>query len=615
MASDRRTSGTFRGSWTPEIHPRTPRRVIPRKEVVQVEVATAAAARPAAAASATETPLKAEPWVAAEAAKPAAMIVAPTPEKMMAEAEVDDWWREMEAEVDGAQSSPQPAAKEIADQRRSLLRHCANLLVPTLENLLEEAAGEEVMEQQGAPPRTAPLASDPKAAPARAAAAAATPAPAPTAAASPTPAQPQRQPATTLTTKPPLGGRSSVVLCILAACLVVLTMLFALTFFSSSPPSPSPQLQEGFAEYEAQRQRAETAEAALATMAASAHAQRRSAAQELKATLTDELGRSAAAALAKVRVERATERRESAARAKTLALETAARVAALERTAEAARARAAAADARLAAQPPPPPTPRHHENDLATLDRLASFLEHRRQHIYDEVDVKGEYPRRTTEAVMPLFLRTTALPRGSRVLDLGSGEGYAMQMLREAGMDPIGVTLGSADAAHSRALGFEVDELPIEWVGSHYAAASFDAIWARHILEHSVYPFFMVHELNRLLRPGGFLYVEVPTPRSEQCGNAQTCTSQHEANPNHYSVMGREMWEQLLCSPTKGVGMTKLSADYISVSSGVDPTNSSASLHEDRYIYIIAQKGRGGEVSGAPSVGRNERETGERIVL
>ena len=43
------------------------------------------------------------------------------------------------------------------------------------------------------------------------------------------------------------------------------------------------------------------------------------------------------------------------------------------------------------------------------------------------------------------------------------------------------------------------------------------------------------------------------------------------------------------------------------VSSGVDPTNSSASLHEDRYIYIIAQKGGGGEVSGAPSVGRNER--------
>jgi ubiquinone/menaquinone biosynthesis C-methylase UbiE len=57
---------------------------------------------------------------------------------------------------------------------------------------------------------------------------------------------------------------------------------------------------------------------------------------------------------------------------------------------------------------------------------------------------------------------------------------------------------------------------------------SFDLVWARHALEHSVVPAFLLSEFHRLTKPGGVLYVEVPAPDT-------ACV--HETNPNHHSVL------------------------------------------------------------------------------
>jgi hypothetical protein len=43
--------------------------------------------------------------------------------------------------------------------------------------------------------------------------------------------------------------------------------------------------------------------------------------------------------------------------------------------------------------------------------------------------------------------------------------------------------------------------------------------------------------MHRLLKPGGMLYVEVPAPDTAVA---------HQANPNHYSVLGQSMWTQLI---------------------------------------------------------------------
>ena len=66
---------------------------------------------------------------------------------------------------------------------------------------------------------------------------------------------------------------------------------------------------------------------------------------------------------------------------------------------------------------------------------------------------------------------------------------------------------------------------------------NFDFIWCRHCIEHSIFPYFTLSELYRVLRPEGYLYIEVPAPDTK-------CN--HQTNPNHYSVLSKSMWIALI---------------------------------------------------------------------
>lgn len=94
-----------------------------------------------------------------------------------------------------------------------------------------------------------------------------------------------------------------------------------------------------------------------------------------------------------------------------------------------------------------------------------------------------------------------SLPAGARVLDLGcqAGSFPAPPGLRVVRLDRDRIatrdasTGGQADAAH----------LP-------FAAASFDAVISNHSLEHFDELQAVLHEVRRVLRPPGALYVAVP---------------------------------------------------------------------------------------------------------
>jgi SAM-dependent methyltransferase len=96
----------------------------------------------------------------------------------------------------------------------------------------------------------------------------------------------------------------------------------------------------------------------------------------------------------------------------------------------------------------------------------------------------------------------------------------------------------------------------------------FDCVWARHVLEHSVIPFFVLHEFARVLKPGGILYAEVPSPGTD---------CRHEANPNHYSVLTCGMWLQLI----QRAGFEILEVREIKLNTAAGP---------DIYHSIIARK-------------------------
>lgn len=164
--------------------------------------------------------------------------------------------------------------------------------------------------------------------------------------------------------------------------------------------------------------------------------------------------------------------------------------------------------------------------------RLDAFLEKLRGDIYPEVETEGH--SLITREMFKRLTETYPTAPGGTVLDVGCGQGVGLEVFKSAGLEPIGITLGD-DAEVCRAKGFEVVEMDLSFLD--FEDGRFDLVWCRHALEHSVFPFFTLSEMHRVLKPGGVLYVEVPAPDTS-CG--------HQTNPNHYSVLGKSMWQELI---------------------------------------------------------------------
>jgi SAM-dependent methyltransferase len=147
---------------------------------------------------------------------------------------------------------------------------------------------------------------------------------------------------------------------------------------------------------------------------------------------------------------------------------------------------------------------------------------------------------------------------GKNILDLGCANGFAQKMFVNDGFDPAGIvslTCSEADARQCWADNPNIQNvtvLDMHRIGElsrgpdpdpnalvHcYLSCVFDLVWARHVLEHSPIPLFLLQEIRQVLTPGtGKLYIEVPAPDT---------ACRHTTNVNHFSCFGREGWDGLI---------------------------------------------------------------------
>jgi SAM-dependent methyltransferase len=114
----------------------------------------------------------------------------------------------------------------------------------------------------------------------------------------------------------------------------------------------------------------------------------------------------------------------------------------------------------------------------------------------------------------PRFRFMRDLPVGATFLDLGCGRFKTLNRLRAQRPDlhyhavdimdvaaecPPGVCFATAD--------FDKQRLPFE-------DNRFDAVFFCHVLEHLLYPMNTVAEVQRIVKPGGRIYIEGPSTRA-----------------------------------------------------------------------------------------------------
>ena len=138
------------------------------------------------------------------------------------------------------------------------------------------------------------------------------------------------------------------------------------------------------------------------------------------------------------------------------------------------------------------------------------------------------------------------------------------------GHEAKGLTISEHEAIELMTQGLRVISADMHEIGNgvDWSIRPFQAVIARHVLEHSPVPLFVLRQINEVMAPSGHLYVEVPAPET---------ICRHEINPNHYSVMGLTMWGNLISRAGFVVKMHSM----IQVLTGVGP---------DVYFWFIAQK-------------------------
>ena len=169
----------------------------------------------------------------------------------------------------------------------------------------------------------------------------------------------------------------------------------------------------------------------------------------------------------------------------------------------------------------------------AHVAQLEQFLEKIKADTYPEPP-SGQHAEITAK-MMDHRVQDVCAAAGRAGPGYGVRAGVALQHFVARGCDATGVTLNAVDVEACQRQGYRVLEMEQSFLD--FPDEQFDLVWCRHCLEHSIFPYFTLHEFWRVLKPGAWLYVEVPAPDT---------SCQHQQNRNHYSVLGKTMLASLI---------------------------------------------------------------------
>ncbi len=122
--------------------------------------------------------------------------------------------------------------------------------------------------------------------------------------------------------------------------------------------------------------------------------------------------------------------------------------------------------------------------------------------------------------------------KGQKLLDVGSGSGEFVYIASLSGFDVLGLEPHEGYSEYTRrTFGIPIINAPLE--NANIPAGSYDIITLNHVLEHLQYPLTSLSHLNRWLKLGGLLAVEVPNIETTQHSPVNRFHYAHIYNFNH----------------------------------------------------------------------------------
>ena len=104
------------------------------------------------------------------------------------------------------------------------------------------------------------------------------------------------------------------------------------------------------------------------------------------------------------------------------------------------------------------------------------------------------------------------LPKGSLILEGGCGRGQNVYMLENVGYKCVGVDYAEQTVNKTNVLVPEIDVQLGDVRKLYFESDSFDGYWSLGVIEHFFHGYDdIVHEMYRVLKPGGVLFLTVPT--------------------------------------------------------------------------------------------------------
>ena len=135
-----------------------------------------------------------------------------------------------------------------------------------------------------------------------------------------------------------------------------------------------------------------------------------------------------------------------------------------------------------------------------------------------------------------------------KVLDIGCGNGYMVNLLNELGWDSFGLEMSEIAVRAAQEMGLKIQCGSIDDDVEYYPSGSFDAVLMLQVLEHLYDPLKVLIKVHKLLKPGGQLIVTTPNA-SGFMAKFWNARWRGWESPRHLNLFGRKtLGEILICA-------------------------------------------------------------------